>query len=73
MGGVDVSRGKQDGIPVVENQMMKMALYRVIIMLTKINRSGPNVMLSIRFIKFCDLNHQVGIWKQLCEQIAFSL
>lgn len=52
MSGIDVSKGKYDNILVVGDQMIKMTLYRVIIMVIMINMSGPSVILSIRFFQF---------------------
>lgn len=52
--------------------MIKMTLYTVIMDII-INMSGPSVIFSIRFIKFVELNNQVGMCKELFGQIAFSL
>lgn len=53
--------------------MIKMTLYRIIIMDIMIRMSSSSIIFSIRFIKFVELNNQVGMCKELLGQIAFSL
>lgn len=54
------------------DQMIKMTVYRVTIVITIINMSEPDVILPIRFIKSGELNNQVEMCKELCRQITFS-
>lgn len=44
--------------------MIKMTLYRVIVMVTMINMSEPGTMFSIRFAEYGELSSQVGMCKK---------
>lgn len=67
MSNIDVSRGEYDSIPIMEDdQVIKMTLCRVIVMVTVINMNEPSAIFSIRFVKFDELNNQVGMCKELC-------